>query len=563
VTSTKKQKMKISRSIVEAVRSLEPPGRFLEKDQGTGKWYDIGDKKAVEKTSQALRDGAASLRKQLSQDLGDPDFLSVVFDEVEPKDVSPASAAVGNKKPAEKKKPPAKGHRRTMSNPTVLAATRAKVVIKKHRMEVPMSPNRMQLHLPPQSPMSPSSRMSPRSMGPPSSPRLGQMAHPARRHGHRRGHSMPTVPYPMPRSPIYHDYYQFGRVGSKRGGSFEWGPEHHDHGPSPSLQYGPPSSPSFHPLQSPGSHHPHHHHPHSYPPASPGYGRPQPHAVYQPPVSPRWSPHLAFNRGGPSLSPYPYLHPGDVQHARSPDFRPPLGLSPRPQYSRGGSGQCGSSSSLSVPTLGGEQRTQSHPLPMSPLRYPPPSPRFCPNQSPTESPYMPSSPIQHEFAPPLHQQPRRRSPVGSFSNRMESPVECENEFGSDGESEYGPEDEEMQDRRADDFVKSADKSVKSLTSKNTFDEKSESPAAVVDVVSSEDLRKPEISISPMKSSKVNNVYRDANDYPDFNPSRDDDYPSDEDPIPFDQQEDPSSLMDLPANLLSMPISPFGPNDFDM
>ena len=146
---------------------------------------------------------------------------------------------------------------------------------------------------------------------------------------------------------------------------------------------------------------------------------------------------------------------------------------------------------------------------------------------------------------------------------MESPVEGENEFGSDGESEYGPEDEEMQDRRADDFVKSADKSVKSLTSKNIFDEKSESPAAVVDVVSPEDLRKPEISISPIKSSKVNNVYRNANDYPDFNPSKDDDYPSDEDPIPFDQQEDPSSLMDLPANLLSMPISPFGPNDFDM
>ena len=51
VTSTKRQKMAISRSIVEAVRSLDPPGRFLEKNQETGLWSDIGDKKAIEKVS--------------------------------------------------------------------------------------------------------------------------------------------------------------------------------------------------------------------------------------------------------------------------------------------------------------------------------------------------------------------------------------------------------------------------------------------------------------------------------------------------------------------------------
>jgi hypothetical protein len=80
VTSTKRQKMAISRSIVEAVRSMSPPGRFLEKNLATNLWADIGDRKAIEKTSQALRDGAAILRKQLSQDLNDPDFLSAVFD---------------------------------------------------------------------------------------------------------------------------------------------------------------------------------------------------------------------------------------------------------------------------------------------------------------------------------------------------------------------------------------------------------------------------------------------------------------------------------------------------
>lgn len=41
--------MSISRSIVDAVRSLDPPGRFLEKNQETGLWSDIGDKKAIEK----------------------------------------------------------------------------------------------------------------------------------------------------------------------------------------------------------------------------------------------------------------------------------------------------------------------------------------------------------------------------------------------------------------------------------------------------------------------------------------------------------------------------------
>jgi hypothetical protein len=80
VTSTKRQKMAISRSIVEAVRSMSPQGRFLEKDLTTNLWSDIGDRKAIEKTSQALRDGAATLRKQLSHDLNDPDFLSAVFD---------------------------------------------------------------------------------------------------------------------------------------------------------------------------------------------------------------------------------------------------------------------------------------------------------------------------------------------------------------------------------------------------------------------------------------------------------------------------------------------------
>ena len=81
VSSSKRDKMAISRSIVEAVRARKPSGRFLEKDVDRNLWFDIGDKKAIEKTSQALRDGAAAYRKQMSDDMSDPNFLDAVFDE--------------------------------------------------------------------------------------------------------------------------------------------------------------------------------------------------------------------------------------------------------------------------------------------------------------------------------------------------------------------------------------------------------------------------------------------------------------------------------------------------
>jgi len=68
VTLPKRQKMLLSRSIVHAVRSQNPPGRFLQKDGKTDFWYDIGDQKAQEKTSQALREGAPELRSKIKED---------------------------------------------------------------------------------------------------------------------------------------------------------------------------------------------------------------------------------------------------------------------------------------------------------------------------------------------------------------------------------------------------------------------------------------------------------------------------------------------------------------
>lgn len=64
VSLPKKQKMLLSKSIVNAVRSQNPPGRFLQKDSKSERWYDVGDQRATEKTSQALREGAPDIRKK-------------------------------------------------------------------------------------------------------------------------------------------------------------------------------------------------------------------------------------------------------------------------------------------------------------------------------------------------------------------------------------------------------------------------------------------------------------------------------------------------------------------
>jgi hypothetical protein len=70
ITCLKTEKLKISRSIVAAIR--EQNGRFLERDAKKGTWYDIGDKKAIEKTSQALREGQPKLRQKMVEMGGAP-----------------------------------------------------------------------------------------------------------------------------------------------------------------------------------------------------------------------------------------------------------------------------------------------------------------------------------------------------------------------------------------------------------------------------------------------------------------------------------------------------------
>jgi hypothetical protein len=48
VRAPKIQKPSVARVIVRAIRNGDPPGRFLRKDEKTGKWVDVGDKKVSE-----------------------------------------------------------------------------------------------------------------------------------------------------------------------------------------------------------------------------------------------------------------------------------------------------------------------------------------------------------------------------------------------------------------------------------------------------------------------------------------------------------------------------------
>jgi hypothetical protein len=62
--ASKREKAGVAREIVETIRARN--GRFLKKDSN-GVWVEICERKAREKTSQALREGAPELRQELSQ----------------------------------------------------------------------------------------------------------------------------------------------------------------------------------------------------------------------------------------------------------------------------------------------------------------------------------------------------------------------------------------------------------------------------------------------------------------------------------------------------------------
>ncbi len=54
IMGTRKQKMMISKDNVEAIYSMEPPGRFLKKCADTGQWKELSEREATNKAAQAM-----------------------------------------------------------------------------------------------------------------------------------------------------------------------------------------------------------------------------------------------------------------------------------------------------------------------------------------------------------------------------------------------------------------------------------------------------------------------------------------------------------------------------
>lgn len=95
-TTKKLEKAHIAAAIVNDIRGMDPPGRFLKEERDTGMWYDIGDAKAIKKTGQALREDAPDIRSEL--DSGD--------EETEKKPGAKEEKNTDKPKPAPKPKPP-------------------------------------------------------------------------------------------------------------------------------------------------------------------------------------------------------------------------------------------------------------------------------------------------------------------------------------------------------------------------------------------------------------------------------------------------------------------------
>jgi hypothetical protein len=72
---TKAEKAEIAHEVIYLVRSLNPPGRFLQRDPnsvtGYSWWIEVDSNRALAKTSQALREGAPQIRAAHKEELGE------------------------------------------------------------------------------------------------------------------------------------------------------------------------------------------------------------------------------------------------------------------------------------------------------------------------------------------------------------------------------------------------------------------------------------------------------------------------------------------------------------
>ena len=83
-----------SKIIYDEIRAMNPSGRFLKQDPKTKLWGDIGEKKALDKTRQALREGAPELLKELESGMEVDETTSSAAHNNNNGDVACASAAI-------------------------------------------------------------------------------------------------------------------------------------------------------------------------------------------------------------------------------------------------------------------------------------------------------------------------------------------------------------------------------------------------------------------------------------------------------------------------------------
>lgn len=68
LSDKKEKKNIIAREVVDLVKNLNPPGKFLRKNnKDSSQWAEIAEEKALHKTSQALREGAPAIRAKANQ----------------------------------------------------------------------------------------------------------------------------------------------------------------------------------------------------------------------------------------------------------------------------------------------------------------------------------------------------------------------------------------------------------------------------------------------------------------------------------------------------------------
>ena len=66
LAGSKAEKARVANEVIDLIKSLDPPGRFLQRDpnspSGAGWWIEVDEVRALAKTSQALREGAPQIR---------------------------------------------------------------------------------------------------------------------------------------------------------------------------------------------------------------------------------------------------------------------------------------------------------------------------------------------------------------------------------------------------------------------------------------------------------------------------------------------------------------------